>query len=116
MSAFLLRLLAQGEWGRAMLAELAAIEDPRARRRFARGCVRALMNWPRLACFALWAAVPVLLFTGPGHGPDPTALVIVGTVLVTCFVGVLYADPSLAAPVAALVWWAALLDSATVRA
>ena len=44
MSAFLLRMLASGEWGRAAVAELAAIEDPRARRRFARGCLRALVT------------------------------------------------------------------------
>lgn len=33
-------------WGKAMRAEVAAIEEPRSRRRFARGCVRAALASP----------------------------------------------------------------------
>jgi hypothetical protein len=47
--ARLLRWLASDGWGRAMLAELTAIDDPRARRRFALGCVGASRSaaWAR---------------------------------------------------------------------
>src|SRR4051794_41514736 len=110
MSTFLLRMLAGGEWGRAMLAELAAIDERRARRRFARGCVRALLTrpaaWLRLAMFALVAAVPALLCSGPGHGADGTGLVVVGVVTVTCLIAVAHADPSASALAGGLPWGA----------
>jgi hypothetical protein len=46
----------RGEWGTAMRAELASIDDPGERRRFAIGCARAT------------------LVAGPGRGPLLTAL------------------------------------------
>jgi hypothetical protein len=116
MTAALVRLLAHGEWGRAMVAELAAIDDARARRRFALGCLRALLSWSRLVCLTLVFAVPVLLFTGPGHGSDAGDVVIIGVVTLACLIGVAYADPSASALAAGLVWWGALLLSPTVRA
>jgi hypothetical protein len=120
MTAFLIRLFARGEWGRAMLAEVAAIDDPRVRRRFARGCVVALLTrpaaWPRVVLFALVAAVPVLLFSGPGGGGDVAELVIVGVITVACLVAAAHAEPSAAGLAGGLLWWAALLLSATVRA
>lgn len=120
MTALLIRLFARGEWGRAMVAEVTAIDDSRARRRFALGCLRAVLTrpaaWLRLAMFALVASVPALLFSGPGHGADPTGLVIVGVVTITCLVAVAHAEPSVSALAGGLIWWAALLLSATVRA
>jgi len=46
------------EWGQAMLAELAAIDDGRARRRYARGCLRAVLTNPGVIHTA---AAPVFL-------------------------------------------------------
>ncbi|WP_028062338.1 hypothetical protein [Solirubrobacter soli] len=119
MTALVIRMLARGDWGQAMLAELAAIDDPRARRRFALGCIRALFTrsaaWLRVATLALVLAVPTLMFSGPGHGADPEGLVIVGAVTLTCLLAAAYADPSVSALAAGLIWWGALLLSATVR-
>jgi hypothetical protein len=120
MTALLLRLFARGEWGRAMVAEIAAVDDAGERRRFARGCLRALLvrpaAWSQVAMFALVAAVPTLLFTGPGHSVDVADLIIVGVVTGVCLIAVAAAEPSPAALAAGLVWWAGLLLSDTVRA
>jgi hypothetical protein len=120
MTEALLRVLARGEWGRAMRAELAAIEDMNARRRFALGCVRALLTrpqaWAQVASIALVAAVPALLLAGPGRGEDVAEILIVVGVTVACLAGVAHADVSASALAGGLVWWAALLLSPAVRA
>ena len=61
-------------------------------------------------------AVPALLFSGSGHGADATGLVIVGVVTVTCLIAVAHAERLGVALAGGLMWWAALLLSATVRA
>ena len=121
--ARLLRWLASDGWGRAMLAELTAIDDPRARRRFALGCVgaslRRSVTWLRLGAFGLVGAVAALLFTGPGDGGDTTGIVIVGIVLAISLLAVgRIENLSLVGRVAGaggLAWWAGVLLSATVR-
>jgi hypothetical protein len=108
----LIALLAPREWGRAMRAELAALDDPRARRRFVRGCAVAVLTrpalWGRVAAVVLVAA---LLFTRPGGH----ALFIAAVALASCVVA-LREDGFGVAAVGALAWWAGLLLSATVRA
>jgi hypothetical protein len=119
----MVRWLASDGWGRAMLAELAAIDDPRARRRFARGCVGASLRrpatWLRFGALGLVGTIVVLLFTGPGDGGDTSGLVIVGVVLAISLLGIAcIEDLSPVAPVAGaagLAWWAGVLSSATVR-
>jgi hypothetical protein len=118
--AFAIRLFARDDWGRAMLAELAAIDEPRARRRFALGSLRALLTrpvwWLRLAAVVLVCAVPAFLFTGPGGGGDPTGIAIVGVTIVICLVAATRLERlPVVACAGGLVWWAALLASATVR-
>ena len=62
--------------------------DPRARRRFALGCVRAVLTrpatWLRLAAIALVAAVPALLFTGPGHSERRRRVCVIAAVISPC--------------------------------
>jgi hypothetical protein len=121
--ALAVRLLPRPDWGRAMLAELAAIDEARARRRFALGCLRAVLTrpacWLRVGGLALVAAVPALLFTGPGGNGDLIGLGIAGVAIAVCFVAVLHVeDVPLVARVATaggLVWWGAVLASGTVR-
>jgi hypothetical protein len=121
--AFVVRWLATDGWGRAMLAELAAIEEPRARRRFALGCVSASLlrpvTWLRLAALGLVAAVPALLLTGPRGSGDVAGLVIVAVVVTVCLLAVArIEDLPLVARVAGaggLAWWAGVLMSPTVR-
>ena len=66
------------DWGRAMLAELAALEDGRARRRFALGCLRAVLVDPgvlrTLALYAVtlgFAVVVCALALGDRLGRHP---------------------------------------------
>jgi len=106
-----------------MLAEVAALDDPRARRRFALGCLGALLtrpaSWLRVGGVVLVGAVPAVLFTGPGGNGDVAGLVIVGIVIAICLVAVVHVE---AVPVVArvacaggLLWWAGMLASGTVR-
>src|SRR5215207_11166208 len=110
--ALTVRLLGRRDWGQAMLAELDALDDPRERRRFALGCVGAVLTRP-----GLWlraggiVAVAALLFTRPGgHN-----FVVAGLALAVCLVALLRVDTPGVAAAGALVWWAALLLSATAR-
>jgi hypothetical protein len=115
--ALVVRLL-PGEWGRAMLAELAILEDPKARRRFALGCMAAVLArpaaWLRGAALVLVAYAPVLVLTGrAGHGNVVAVLAIA-----ICFyavAGVQTPGVATGTGAGALVWWLALLASATVR-
>jgi hypothetical protein len=61
--AVAVRLLASGrsEWGRAMQAELASLDDVRARRRYALGCTRAVLS-DRAAIRAVAAHVVAVTF------------------------------------------------------
>jgi hypothetical protein len=121
--ALVVRWLASDGWGRAMLAELAAIEEPRARRRFALGCVSASLmrpvTWLRLGAFGLVGAVPALLFTGPGGNGDVGGFVIVALVLAVCLLAVTRIEDlplvARAAGAGGLAWWAGVLMSGTVR-
>jgi len=122
LATIMVRLLVRDEWGQAMLAELNAIEAPRARRRFARGCLRAALRrkvaWARLGAIALVAAVPAFMLTGPGGGGDLTGLVIFGVVVATCLAATVLAEDPLPAVsvIGGLLWWAGILASGTVRA
>ena len=84
-------LLPRSDWSRAMLAELAALDDRRARRRFALGCVRAVLMPPasglRVGAIAVVCAVPALLLSGPGGSGDRAGPVIAG-LFVVCLVTV----------------------------
>jgi len=123
MLSLVVRLMPR-EWGRAMQAELAALDDPQARRRFALGCMRAVLShstlWLRVGAIALVAAVPALLFTGPGGTGEVSGLCIVGLALAIGFGAVAHvrALPIVARTTAAgaLVWWLALLASSGARA
>src|SRR6478609_7841181 len=90
--ALALRLLARDDWARAMHAELVTVDDPRERRRFALGCLRALLmrpaRWLRFGALVLVAAVPALLFTGPGGNGDVAGIAIVGVVIAVCLLAV----------------------------
>jgi hypothetical protein len=119
----LVRLLPRREWARAMLAEVAALDDHRARRRFALGCVRAVLmhpaSWLRIGAIAVVCAVPALLFSGPGGSPDRQGLVIAGVAIAICVVAVIHVQdlPVVArlAAAGALVWWIGILESEAVR-
>ena len=122
--AFALRLLPRDDWARAMRAELATLDDPREQRRFALGCLRALLTrparWLRVGVFMLVAAVPAFLFTGPGGNGDVVGITIAGIAIAVCLLAATQVE---ALPVVArmtcaagLVWWTGLLASATVRA
>ena len=121
--ALFVRLLSRDDWGRAMLAEVAALDDPRARRRFALGCLRALLvrpaSWLRVGGVILVGAVPALLFTGPGGNGDVAGLAIAGTAIAVCFVAVVYVEElpvvARAACAGGLAWWTGILVSGTVR-
>ena len=112
--SLIVRLLPR-EWGRAMRAELVMLDDPRARRRFALGCMAAVLArpaaWLRVGAIVLVAAVPVLVLTGRGgHGN-----VAIATSIAICLLAAARVrTPGAAA--GALVWCLALLLSATVRA
>lgn len=78
----------RGEWGAAMRAELASIDDPRERRRFARGCTWAALRQGTgrvpvalvlgvALAFAL-ATVAVSRLVFAGHGPGILGYVAVG--------------------------------------
>jgi hypothetical protein len=76
------------EWGQAMLAELAAIDDPRARRRYARSCVRAVLADPATVgaplFFTVFAVVTLALaasFESTGVRVETAVLVAVVGVL-----------------------------------
>ncbi|RKQ84877.1 hypothetical protein C8N24_6507 [Solirubrobacter pauli] len=121
--ALLVRLLARDGWGRAMLAEVAALEEPRAQRRFALGCVGALLtrsaSWLRISGVLLVAAVPTLLFAGPGGSGDVAGLAIAGTAIAVCLVAVVHVEQmpvvARAACAGGCLWWAGLLASEAVR-
>ena len=128
MSIILLKLvvwlLPRREWARAMLAEVAALDDHRARRRFALGCVRAVLLHPasglRIGAIAVVCAVPALLFSGPGGSGDRAGLEIAGLAIAICLVAVIHVqDLPVVARMAAtggMVWWIGILTSETVRA
>ena len=122
--ALLVRLLSRDEWGRAMLAEVAALDDPSARLAILRsGCLRALLvrpaSWLRAGGVMLVGAVPALLFTGPGGKGDVAGLAIAGVAIAVCFVAVVYVEElpvvARAACAGGLVWWTGILASGTVR-
>ncbi|HWK30406.1 MAG TPA: hypothetical protein VNS09_27820 [Solirubrobacter sp.] len=121
--ALVVRLLPDRDWGRAMLAELAAIDDRRARRRFALGCVRAVVTrpaaWLRLGAIALVGAVPALLFASPGGSSDAFGIGIVTAVVAASLIALAHIGDSTRvarlAGGAGLLWAAALLASGTVR-
>lgn len=52
---------AQGEWGAAMVAELEAVGSPGERRRFAAGCVAAIVSRPAVWRRVAYAALPALI-------------------------------------------------------
>ena len=118
------RLLPRRDWARAMLAEVAALEDHRARRRFALGCVRAVLmhpaSWLRIGAIAVVCAVPALLFPGPGGSGDRAGMAIAGLAIAICLVAVIHVqDLPVVARIAAaggMVWWIGILTSETVRA
>jgi hypothetical protein len=127
MSVILLKLvvwlLPRREWARAMLAEVAALDDRRTRRRFALGCVRAVLMHPasglRIGAIAVVCAVPALLFSGPGGSGDRAGMAIAGLAIAICLVAVFHVQdlPSVACLAAAggIVWWFGILTSETVR-
>src|SRR5262245_43530952 len=118
-----IRWLLGDEWSRAMQAELAAIDDHRARRRFLLGCLVASLaratTWLRIGSVALVGSVPALLFTGPGNGGELVGVAIVAVMLAIALVAIACLDDlSLAARLAGaggLVWWAGVLTSESVR-
>jgi hypothetical protein len=85
----------RGGWGRAMRAELGAIEDPATRRRFAAGCARAVIT------------MPSVLAEVAGRG----LIVVVGVVATARFsgasVGVIAEATAVLLVLALLAWWAA---------
>jgi hypothetical protein len=115
--SLIVRLL-PGEWGRAMLAELAALDEPKARRRFALGCIAAVLArpaaWLRGAALLLVICAPVLVLAGrAAHGNVVAVLAIA-----ICFyavAGVQAPGVAAATGAGALLWWLGLLASATVR-
>jgi hypothetical protein len=111
--ALIVRLLGRGGWGRAMLAEFDAIEDPRERRRFALGCAGVALTrpglWLRTVAIVL---VGALLFTRPGGHSHVVAVL----VLAVCLVALTRVQAPAITAAGALLWWAALLGSETVRA
>ena len=75
---FVAAVVGRDEWGRAMRAELAGFSSPRARRRFAAGCLRALVvSLPPVSAVSLVAGllagtvvlVAALRFPGVMAGP-----------------------------------------------
>jgi hypothetical protein len=123
--ALVIRLLPDREWGRAMQAELASVDGGRARLRFALGCARAVLTSAgsrrRVGGLCVVGAVLALLLTG-GGGPHGGGRWFVTAVLVVCAVAALRLTGrpearrvALVAGTGGLVWWAAMLASATVR-
>jgi hypothetical protein len=123
--AFIVRLLPDREWGRAMQAELTVVEGGRARLRFVLGCVRAVLTNARVLrgfatltlAYALAGGAAGLYFAAPNGGDWPGAIIfalvfVEGTAVVARRFAVVL---PLAVTGAAL-WWLGLLASATVRA
>jgi hypothetical protein len=120
--------LPRKEWGRAMRAELAAIDEPRARRRFVRGCVRAvLLTGTTLRALAGYAAIlgfaAVILraaaeLPSPGVRAEATGLVAIIAVLAWCgrrrVAGLGPVGPTPAARLARLIGYATVMTTVGV--
>jgi hypothetical protein len=125
MLGLVVRLLPDREWGRAMLAEFAAVEGRRSRLRFALGCTRAVLTSAasglRIGGLCVVAAALALVLTGPG-GPHGGGRWFVTLVLAVCAGAVvrLTGRPearavALVAGTGGLLWCAGLLGSPAVR-
>jgi hypothetical protein len=122
--ALVVRLLPRRDWRRAMLAEVMALDDPRARRRFALGCIGTVLtqreSWWRIGALAVVGAVPVLLLSGPGGGHDVVGQAIAGVAVALCLVAATRIEdlPGVAplAGTGGFLWWGGVLASETVRA
>jgi hypothetical protein len=104
----------QREWGLAMQAELATVEDAAERRSFALGCTRTLLRRivPRVTAY-LAAAVVVFLLLSPPPGARPVAIGVIAVYLLAA--RSVRAPARRVAAAGAALWWIALLASDGAR-
>jgi hypothetical protein len=112
--ALLASAVGRGDWGRAMLGELEELPGRRARRRFALGCLRALvLSLPALALVALASGVLSLGLVAAALIRYPGVVTGVGTcVAVGCFVCVVATYVVVAAAIATRLVGSRLLAAA----